>query len=78
MLAFEIPRAKKAAPRSSIFTCKSIKFLLAASLSAIVSGALRDPGEITKSLTPDSINCLINEWANLVESLKSSPPDKSD
>jgi len=53
LLAFAIPKAKKAAPRSSIFTCKSIICLLAASLKAIVKGAFREPGEITKLLTPN-------------------------
>ena len=56
-----IPNAKKAAPRSSIFTCKSINCFSLASFSAINRGAFREPGEITKLLTPTSIRSRITE-----------------
>ena len=54
-VALMIPKAKKAAVRSSMRTCTVINFCSAAAKKASDKGALRDPGEITTSVIPDSI-----------------------
>ena len=51
-----IPRARKAALRSSIRVCKRMRLSSAARQRAIVNGALREPGEITASRTPERMS----------------------
>ena len=65
-MALVIPRAKKAAVRSSIRICKLTSPRLDASYSAIESGALREPGLSTKSVIPCSMNSRMTLRANSV------------
>ena len=66
LVALAIPRAKKAAVRSSIRICKLTNPRLEASYSAIARGALREPGLRTKSVIPCSMNSRITFRANSV------------
>ena len=71
--ALAIPSAKKAAPRSSNLTWSSITPRVLASCNAIERGAFLEPGEITKSLTPNSIN-LRMVWRARSVALLTLPP----
>ena len=73
-VALIIPKAKKAAVRSSMRTCTLINFCSAAAKNAKDNGALRDPGEITTSVIPDSIIWRTTTRASEVELFTSIAP----
>ena len=75
-LAFAKPRAKKAAVLSSMRVCSFIKPFCDAAKNAKLSGALRDPGEITTSVIPASIIWRTMTRARDVESLTNATPSR--